>query len=279
MTVGLLPRDNSPGNLADAVFEQVRRALPPASKCKIALDSSLYEVGLDSLARMEVLNCLEEAFGVRFTEDSLSDMETCRDVVEYIEAKTGCGMSERSAVSSGVAAAARVVAPPAAGLLAQHGDVTQFPECVAFHQRLADAAAAGLETPFFRSKDQVVGAMATIAGRKVVSYTSFDYLGLGGHPQVTAAAKDAIDQFGTSASASRLVGGNHAIVQQLDDELARFLGTEAAIVFPSGYGTNASIFGHLFGSEDLILYDELAHNSIVQGAMLSKAQQRLVSAQ
>ena len=152
--------------------------------------------------------------------------------------------------------------------------MTQFPECVAFHQRLAGSAAAGLENPFFRSKEQVDKSTATIAGREVVSYTSFDYLGLGGHPRVIAAAKDAIDRFGTSASASRLVGGNHAIVQQLDEELARFLGTEAAIVFPSGYGTNASVFGHLFGAEDLILYDELAHNSIVQGALLSKAQRR-----
>ena len=63
-------------------------------------------------------------------------------------------------------------------------------------------------------------------------------------------------------------------VQQLDEEIARFLGTEAAVVFPSGYGTNASVLGHLFGEEDLILYDELAHNSIVQGTLLSKAQRR-----
>ena len=70
------------------------------------------------------------------------------------------------------------------------------------------------------------------------------------------------------------MGGNHAIVRQLDQELARFLGTEAAVVFPSGYGTNASIFGHLFDAQDVILYDELAHNSIVQGAQLSKAQRR-----
>ena len=92
--------------------------------------------------------------------------------------------------------------------------------------------------------------------------------------EVIAAAKQAIDRLGTSASASRLVGGNHAILQQLDAEIARFLGTEAAVVFPSGYGTNASVLGHLFGEEDLILYDELAHNSIVQGTLLSKAQRR-----
>jgi 8-amino-7-oxononanoate synthase len=93
-------------------------------------------------------------------------------------------------------------------------------------------------------------------------------------PRVTAAGKEAIDQFGTSASASRLVGGNTSILEDLDRELAEFMGTESAVVFPSGYGTNASLFGHLFGTEDLILYDELVHNSIVQGSLLSNAQRR-----
>jgi hypothetical protein len=63
-----------------------------------------------------------------------------------------------------------------------------------------------------------------------------------------------------------MVGGNNTILDALDEELARFLGTERAVVFPCGYGTNASVFNHLFGEGDLILYDELAHNSIMQGA-------------
>ena len=80
----------------------------------------------------------------------------------------------------------------------------------------------------------------------MVSYTSFDYLGLSGHPRVTEAAVAAIRQYGTSASASRLVGGDNSILAQLDSEIARFLGVEAAVVLPSGYGTNASVLGHLF---------------------------------
>ena len=66
----------------------------------------------------------------------------------------------------------------------------------------------------------------------------------------------------------------HALLDDLDRELASFLGTERATVFPCGYGTNASVFAHLFGAEDLILYDELAHNSMVQGAGASKAGKR-----
>ena len=275
MAVGSRPREDSLGTIADAVFEQVRRVLPPDSDCEITLDRSLHEIGLDSLTRMDALNRLEEAFGMRFSEDSLYDMQTCRDVVEYIEANAAGGLPRPSVKASAAPTTPALADPPAVlGFRHPQGDVTQFPECLAFRERLAGAAAAGLENPFFRCKDRVDKATATIAGREVVSYTSFDYLGLAGHPRVIAAAKEALDRFGASASASRLVGGNHAIVQQLDEEIARFLGTEAAIVFPSGYGTNASVFGNLFGVEDVILYDELAHNSIVQGACLSKAQRR-----
>jgi 8-amino-7-oxononanoate synthase/acyl carrier protein len=270
MTVSL-PSEDSSGTVAETVFAQVQRLVPPGINCGITLDSSLYEIGLDSLARMEALNCLEERFGVRFSEESLSDLETCRDVVEYIEANAAEGALARPSPSQAAVPAGR---PPAEELPVPQGDVTQFPECLAFQARLAGAAAAGLENPFFRCKERVHRSTATIAGRETITYTSFDYLGLAGHPRIIAAAKSALDRFGASASASRLVGGNHAIVRQLDQELARFLGTEAAVVFPSGYGTNASVFGHLFGAADLILYDELAHNSIVQGAQLSKAQRR-----
>jgi 8-amino-7-oxononanoate synthase len=113
-----------------------------------------------------------------------------------------------------------------------------------------------------------------VDGREVVSYASFDYLGLASEPRVIEAAKEAIDRFGTSASASRLVGGDNVVLHELDEELAQFLGVEEAIVLPSGYGTNASLLGHLFGEEDLILYDELAHNSMVQGSLLSGSQRR-----
>jgi 8-amino-7-oxononanoate synthase len=275
MVVGSKVQGNQFDVIAKAVFEQVRRALPPDLDSEITLESHLDEVGLDSLARMDVLNRLEEAFGMRFSEDSLYDMSTCRDVIEYVEANASRGISNwKRTAPAPVAAKVSPPKPSAAEIPAEHRDVTLFPECVALEQRLAGMAAAGFENPFFRVKERVGKATATIAGREVVSYTSFDYLGMAHDPRVIAAAKDATDQLGTSASASRLVGGNHAILQQLDEEIARFVGTEAAIVFPSGFGTNASALGHLFGQDDLILYDELAHNSIVQGTMLSKAQRR-----
>ncbi|MBU6276963.1 MAG: aminotransferase class I/II-fold pyridoxal phosphate-dependent enzyme, partial [Planctomycetes bacterium] len=144
----------------------------------------------------------------------------------------------------------------------------------ALDERLAALAAEGLEDPFRIPVASVHGRTVRIRGRQVVNFTSFDYLGLAGHPAVTQAAKQAIDRYGCSASASRMVGGNSLLHDELDAELAAFVGTERAVVFPCGYGTNGSIFGHLFGPEDLILYDELSHNSIVHGASASRAGKR-----
>jgi 8-amino-7-oxononanoate synthase len=113
-----------------------------------------------------------------------------------------------------------------------------------------------------------------IGGREVINFASFNYLGMSGHPAVAAAAKEAIDRYGTSVSASRLVSGEKEIHGQLEAELARFLGAEDAIVFAAGHATNETVIGHLFGPGDLILHDALAHNSIVQGAILSGARRR-----
>ena len=90
--------------VAKTVFDQVRRVLPPDATCEITLDSPLNELGLDSLARMDVLNSVEEAFGLRFSEDALYDMETCRDVIAYIEASTGHGSAHEQPATPVVAA-------------------------------------------------------------------------------------------------------------------------------------------------------------------------------
>ena len=128
MAVGFRTHHDPSGVIAEAVFEQVRRSLPPHADCVIVIESPLDEIGLDSLARMDVLNRLEEAFGLRFSEESLYDMVTCRDVVEYIDTNARRGEVPRQPAASPVAASA----PERPAVPAEHCDVTQFPECVAF---------------------------------------------------------------------------------------------------------------------------------------------------
>jgi len=128
-----------------------------------------------------------------------------------------------------------------------------------------------LGDPFFRVHDGTAGAETVIEGKRYVNFCSYNYLGLNGHPRVAAAAKAAIERYGTSASASRLVSGERKPHRELERALAEVLGTEDCIAFVSGHATNVSVIGHLFGAKDLILHDALIHNSVLQGAFLSGA--------
>jgi len=109
-------------------------------------------------------------------------------------------------------------------------------------------------------------------GRRLLSFSCNDYLNLSHHPAVKAAAMAAIETYGTGAGASRLVTGNHPLLSELEDKLARFKGTEAACVFGSGYLANFGIIPALAGKEDLILIDQLSHACIHAGAQLSGAE-------
>ena len=125
--------------------------------------------------------------------------------------------------------------------------------------------------PYFRCHQGLARDTTRVGEREYVSFSNYDYLGLSGHPALKAAVSAAIDQYGTSVSASRLVGGERPIHVELENAIAKVLDTEACVAFVSGYGTNVATISHLFGSKDLILHDALAHNSIQTGVMLSGA--------
>lgn len=108
-------------------------------------------------------------------------------------------------------------------------------------------------------------------GRRLLSFSCNDYLGLAHHPAVKAAARAAIETYGAGAAASRLVSGDHPLIAELEERLARLKGTEAACVFGSGYLANAGIIPTFVGADDLVLVDELAHSCIHAGAKLSGA--------
>jgi 8-amino-7-oxononanoate synthase len=133
------------------------------------------------------------------------------------------------------------------------------------------AAKLGIDSPFFKLHDGLAGARTHIAGREYLNFSSYNYLGLCGHPAVSAAAKAAVDRYGTSVSASRLVSGERAIHRELESALAAAYGTDDAVVFVSGHATNVTTIGYLFGPKDLIVHDELIHNCALQGSLLSGA--------
>src|SRR5205823_6517015 len=204
-----------------------------------------------------------------FPEDVLPEIETVREVATAIQ--TYIGTEPR--VARHIAAP---TTPWSAGgeIPPECYDFSQMSEYKRLKQTMMMLGSTGVPNPFFRPHEGITRDTAQIEGRELISFSTYNYLGMSGDPAVAAAAKEAIDRFGTSTSASRLVSGEKTVHVELEREIARFHGLEDAICYIGGHATNESTIGHLFGSGDLIVHDSLAHNSIIQGAILSGARRR-----
>jgi 8-amino-7-oxononanoate synthase len=140
-----------------------------------------------------------------------------------------------------------------------------------FSMLLQGAKKLGIQNPFFSCHEGTAGATTVVNGRRMVNFSSYNYLGLSGHPQVNKAAQEAIERYGTSVSASRIVAGERPLHRELENALAELHRSEAAVAFVSGHATSVTVIGHLFGPKDLIVHDSLIHNSVVEGIRLSGA--------
>lgn len=222
--------------------------------------TSFADLGLDSLQRVALAHRLEHTLNARFPEGVLAEVTTVRDLVTA--AKIHLFTEQRDTI-------------PASGTAPVIDEssyrIALFPEVRHLAKSRRYLAATGLRDPFFSNHEGVAAGTTIIDGRKLINFASYNYLGLSGHPEVSAAAQDAITRYGTSVSASRLVSGNRPIHDELEHALADFLGTGAALVFVGGHATNETTIGHLVSAGDLVLHDRLAHNSIIEGAELSGA--------
>ncbi len=126
-----------------------------------------------------------------------------------------------------------------------------------------------------RRVDSAQGARIMLAGRECLNFSSNDYLGLADHPGLKEAARQATEKFGAGSGASRLICGSLAPHHELEEALAAFKGTEAALTFSSGYATALGTIGALVGPEDVVIIDKLVHASIVDAARLSGAKLRV----
>jgi glycine C-acetyltransferase len=109
---------------------------------------------------------------------------------------------------------------------------------------------------------------------QLINLSSYNYLGLSSRPEVVAAAKAALDRYGLGAAGSPILSGTMDVHVELEEAIARFKGTEAAMVFPTGYSTNVGMISGLMRPGDWVIADQNAHASIVDGAILSKAEVR-----
>ncbi|MEW6156027.1 MAG: 8-amino-7-oxononanoate synthase [Verrucomicrobiota bacterium] len=126
-----------------------------------------------------------------------------------------------------------------------------------------------------RRVDSAQGAEIELNGKALLNFSSNDYLGLANHPALKAAAIRAIEQYGTGSGASRLVCGSLAPHHELEEALASFKSTEAAVTFSSGYATALGTITSLVGKEDILILDKLVHASIIDAARLSGARLRV----
>jgi 8-amino-7-oxononanoate synthase len=158
--------------------------------------------------------------------------------------------------------------------------VTRQPKRLANHPGIAETESM-LQLAKKHSMDQGMGffvpqrklgnGRALTEGKDMINFSSYDYLGLGDVTEIREAAGEAVAKYGTSLSATRTVGGEIDLYDILESEIADFVGTEAALLFVSGYLTNLSFLGYAVGQKVLVLHDDLSHNSMINGIRLSWA--------
>jgi glycine C-acetyltransferase len=123
--------------------------------------------------------------------------------------------------------------------------------------------------------DSKSDAWMELQGRRLLQLSSNNYLGLTQHPKLKQAAIEAIEKFGVGSGSVRTITGTLSIHEQLESDLARFKGTEAALVFQSGFTANLGILSSLLSSEDVVISDELNHASIIDGLRLTKSERKI----
>lgn len=223
--------------------------------------ASVREYGLDSVAAVRLVTELEQVLGHRVDVSLLWRESSIRSLSKALDAG-GAAVALLASRDVTVRREERLVSPLPG---------SEFPEYRLLQSRLEDLDRHGLENPYFRLHEGSTGSTAIIGGREVLNFANYNYLGLSGDPRVNAAAEAAIRRYGTSVSASRIVSGERPIHQELEQELASFIGVEDCIAFIGGVTTNVSTIAHLVGAGDLVLCDELLHNSAMQGALFSGA--------
>lgn len=142
-------------------------------------------------------------------------------------------------------------------------------------KQLQDLKEAGRYRPLAVWEDRSDTWMTLQGGKRVLQMSSNNYLGLTHHPKLKQAAIAATEQYGVGAGSVRTITGTLAIHDELERKLAAFKGTEAALVFQSGFTTNQGVLGTVLGAEDVVISDELNHASIIDGIRLTKAERRI----
>jgi len=238
----------------------------------IKLDEKLNgHMGLDSLMRIELDRLIQAQWPQFASADrSLLAEDPCiNEIVDFLAKLQGI---ELAPVSTDVS--------QDEDKLSEHNDSvtieTDFEDSDVYKQHMLrlDMINALGENPYGRIHQGFNSSQSTLDDKTMLNFASFNYSSLSNHPEVCAAAKTAIDTYGTSPSATPLLFGETPLHLELEKEIADYLGTEASVVFASGHSTSVAVIGHVMDQEDLILHDQLIHDSAIRGSILSGAKRR-----
>jgi glycine C-acetyltransferase len=228
-------------------------------------DASLFEVGIDSLGAATIGCKLEEATRKKLNPEVVYELETINELAEYLD-------SIQPTLTAAPSASAPQAEPPSAAPLPSPstppGDPIRYYERL--NRRVRTLKQQGLY--FFEPEiSEHDGAWVVVDGQRMLMLSSYEYLGLLGHPHLQETAVAALDQFGTGHHGARLLVGTTTVHKQLEAKLAKFMDAQDAIVFSSGYVANLATISALVGPGDYIVGDEVNHASIMDGCRMSGA--------
>jgi 8-amino-7-oxononanoate synthase len=242
---------------------------------QIDVQQNFIDYGLDSVEAINLSGELESYLGSRLSPTLLWDYQNIEDLARYLAKYISEQDLSHQDKTDGDKVddldSEKIEIANSTDIPAEYYQFEAFPEYQTLQQRLEEVKSLGKGNPFFVPQERVVNNITVINGRELINFATYNYIGMCGDPVVSGATQEAIARYGTSAGASRLISGEKPLHRELEQEIADFIGVEDSIIYVGGHATNVSTIGHLFGKNDLILYDALSHNSILQGCFLSGA--------
>lgn len=246
--------------LAQEIQKGLEKLLGLRDREQLDGDVTLDHYGLDSLMKVELRNWISQAFGVTLPAHYLINSFTCSDLYNFLKNSKQRLVTEAKLVPSRSSEVTSIATP------------TQSVQSAFdhLHSRLQNLKNLNLDRQPIHHHGYH-GSYLRLNKRWLINFSSNDYLGLSQEPEIKAAAIETLNNWGAGSGASRLVTGSLELHHQLEATIAEWKRSEAAVLFNSGYQANQGILSGLCQQGDQIFFDSLAHASIRDGIVLSRA--------
>lgn len=218
----------------------------------------VFDLGGDSLSIIGVMAQVEDKYKLIIPDSEFANAVNVYEISQLIYEKLYNVSIEKEAKQED--SASRIT------------DFKESEEYRALMKRFEETITDEEMNPYFVPHDSLIRDTSVVRGKEVINLGSYNYLGMSGNPETMQAAVEAVMKYGTSASGSRTLAGEKTLYQQLEHTISEWKHTEDAIVCTGGWATNLTFISCFGKKGDLILYDALSHNSITEGAALSKAE-------